>query len=305
MFMSKSTKWLFFGSFLASTLLAYLGAFSLSKFTQRTVFLKEDQNLSEISEAKPSSPAPKPKIKSNSNPSRYINIIVQRSIFDSSKANQLIAEEVKEDGDIVATDLNLTLLATIITTPADYSIALIKEESSDSSMSYGIGFEILGEATITQIEKNKVYFKRKNTDQIEFIEISDKKDEKKKTKGKEKSKGDDSGVEKTGANQYVVDQKVLDEILENPEKLYTQVRVTPHKGSGGNIDGYRMTGIRRNSIFYKLGVKNGDVVHSVNGKALNSMSSAMEAYNSLANAKNFNFDITRRKSKRTFEYEVR
>ena len=128
--------------------------------------------------------------------------------------------------------------------------------------------------------------------------------EKDANKNNKKSK-DDSGIEKTGANQYTVDQSVLDEILENPEKLYTQVRVTPHKDSNGEIDGYRMTGIRRNSIFYKLGIKNGDVVHNVNGKPLTSMSNAMDAYNSLGNARNFSFDITRRKSKRTFEYEVR
>ena len=66
-----------------------------------------------------------------------------------------------------------------------------------------------------------------------------------------------------------------------------------------------MTGIRRKSIFYKLGIKNGDVVHSVNGKPLTSMSSAMDAYNSLQSAKDFSFEVTRRKQKRTFEYDVR
>ena len=103
----------------------------------------------------------------------------------------------------------------------------------------------------------------------------------------------------------MVDQSVLDEILANPEKLYTQVRVTPHKDQDGNIDGYRMTGIRRKSLFYKLGIKNGDIVHSVNGQALNSLSAAMDAYNSLGNSRDFNFDVTRRKNKQTFEYEVR
>ena len=112
--MSTSTKWLFYGSFLASTLIAYLGAFSLSSFTERQLVLNEDEKPSTISEVetKPSKKA-KPR-KRSQNPSRYVKTIVQRSIFDSSKANQ-VQETEEADGDIVATDLNLTLLATIIT----------------------------------------------------------------------------------------------------------------------------------------------------------------------------------------------
>ena len=88
-------------------------------------------------------------------------------------------------------------------------------------------------------------------------------------------------------------------------ELYSQIRVVPHKDSNGEIDGYRLSGIRRRSFFYKLGVKNGDIVHSVNGQSLTSMSSAMDAYNSLSNEQSFSFEITRRNQRQTFEYEIR
>ncbi|MFT5681903.1 MAG: type II secretion system protein C, partial [Myxococcota bacterium] len=110
---------------------------------------------------------------------------------------------------------------------------------------------------------------------------------------------------KTGDNKYTVEQEVIDQIMENPEKLYSQIRVVPHKDSSGEIDGYRVSGVRRKSFFYKLGVKNGDIVHMVNSKPLTSMSSAMDAYNSLADAKSFNFEITRRNQRQTFDYEIR
>ena len=304
--MSTSTKWLLYGSFLASTLIAYLSAFSLSSLTERKLALSEDEQPSTITEAPPQPTAPTANIaKRPTNPSQYVNTIVRRSIFDSSKANQAVVSNT-ENGEVVATDLNLTLLATITANPEEYSIAFIKEDNSGNAMAYGVGFEILGEATVTKIEKSRVYFKKKRSDQIEFIDLSSEQTDSKKDKTtNKKPKDDDSGIEKTGANQYTIDQSVLDEMLENPEKLYTQVRVTPHKDSNGEIDGYRMTGIRRNSVFYKLGIKNGDVVHTVNGKPLTSMSNAMDAYNSLGNAKDFSFDVTRRKSKRTFEYDVR
>ena len=133
--------------------------------------------------------------------------------------------------------------------------------------------------------------------------------EKDKKKGGKKAskKGKDDeedGITKEGPNKFIVDQELIDKVMENPEQLYSQIRATPHK-DGATVDGYRLSGIRRRSLFYKLGIKNGDIVHTVNGTTLDSMSSAMGAYNSLQNDKNFTFEVTRRNKRQTFEYEVR
>jgi type II secretion system protein C len=120
-----------------------------------------------------------------------------------------------------------------------------------------------------------------------------------------RNNGEESGVESVGNNRYVVDSETLEKLMENPEQLYSQIRVVPHKDSNGEVDGYRLSGIRRRSFFYQLGVKNGDIVHSVNGKALTSASAGMEAYNTLADARDFSFELTRRNERQTFDYEVR
>lgn len=306
--MSISTKWFFTGSFAIASLIGYLGGFSVSAFFQRQ--LGEGADLSEInvSEEAQSKPVQNPKRNNspriNAQPERMITSIVRRSIFDSSKADVLPEKPTGEVGEGIMSTLDLTLLATIIAKPEEFSIALIKENNSGVSMTYGVGFQILGEATITKIEKERVYFQRTGSEQLEYIEIGGEKSTT-STVAKKPSKDGEGDVQKVGANKYIVEQAVLDEIIANPEKLYTQVRVTPFKDDSGSIVGYRMTGIRRKSIFYKLGVKNGDIVHSVNGQPLTSLSAAMDAYNSLGNSKNFNFEITRRKNKSTFEYEVR
>jgi len=308
---TSSTKWFAIGSFGLSTVLAYFSGFAGSTFIERQLETEsvapEITAVAENPDANKSSTARKNTAKNRSVSERqYVQSIVNRSIFDSSQAgkkNSSISEPV--EGDSVQSSLQLTLMATIIATPTQYSVALIQDESGGSN-TYGIGYDLIGQATITKIEKNRVYFQRNNSDQIEYIEIGGeeaKSDAPKSTK--KGTAGEDGDVQKVGNNKYIVDQAVLDEILSNPEKLYTQVRVTPHKDQDGNIDGYRMTGIRRKSLFYKLGIKNGDIVHNVNGQPLNSLSAAMDAYNSLGNSRDFNFDVTRRKNKQTFEYEVR
>ena len=303
-----STKWFAIGSFGLSTVLAYVGGFAGSTFVERQ--LSTDSPAPEIvaAENSTSEQGSKPsKLKRRSTPNerQYVQSIVNRSIFDSSQAGAKASSTLEPaEGDSIESSLQLTLLATIIASPDQYSVALIQDESGGSS-TYGVGYDLIGQATITKIEKSRVYFQRNNAEQIEYIEIGGENATSDSPKKKTSESSEDGEIQKVGSNKYVVDQSVLDEILANPEKLYTQVRVTPHKDQDGNIDGYRMTGIRRKSLFYKLGIKNGDIVHSVNGQQLNSLSAAMDAYNSLGNSRDFNFDVTRRKNKQTFEYEVR
>jgi len=90
----------------------------------------------------------------------------------------------------------------------------------------------------------------------------------------------------------------------NPELLGGQIRAEPHQGPDGNIDGYRLSGIEPGSIWDQIGVKNGDIVHSVNGKELTSMSEVMAAY-TFQSAKSFTFEVTRDGQRQTMRYDVR
>lgn len=293
------------------TLVPWTLGYSANQYLKSSVGLQEDEEITEmeidarddVADGKSKTPRRKaPDISE----SAYVKTFIDRSIFDSTKVNQNSepkADLNPEDG--VLSDLEVSLLGTVVAIPPEYSVALIKDNRSNTSAPYGLGDNILNEGHIIGVEQKRVLIQRTNNS-IEYIEIGSGDDEK---SGSSKTKGgkadEEGGVTKDGPNKYIVDQAVLDQLLENPEQLATQVRVIPHKDDGGDIDGYRLSGIRRNSIFYKLGVKNGDIIHNVNGMPLDSMSSAMDAYNSLGSSKNFSFEITRRRQKQNFEYEVR
>lgn len=257
-------------------------------------------------DVRPDAPGPSPSRPSFAGKRTYVDPIVRRNIFDSSKVG---AETTGGDSDSDRkTDLKVVLLATVVAEPDTYSSALIAEEKGkEGAVGYGLGDELLGEATIYRIEQRRVIIKRTDGT-LEYIAMEEGKSFSKEGDsggGKGDGEEDDDGIEKAGDNKFIVDQEVIDAALENPEKLYSQIRAVPHKGADGEIDGYRLSGIRRKSVFHNLGIKNGDVVHSVNGKGLDSMQNAMEAYNSLQNDKNFSFEITRRNQRQTFEYEIR
>jgi len=309
---TSNKRWTIVGMFLGTTLIGWLSAMGLSRVATGYLELPEDAALTDISgtqsaDAGGEDEPPRSRRPSNRRTSKktYIDSIVTRNIFDSSKIGQTGNTEAFT-GDERKSDLKVVLLATIVAEPADFSSALIAEEKGSGAVGYGINDDLLGEGVIAGIEPRRVLIRRSDGS-MEYIAMEEGQSYKKEEKGGRSGAAadDDSGIEKTGDNKYTVDQEVIDQIMENPEKLYSQIRVVPHKDANGEIDGYRVSGVRRKSFFYKLGVKNGDIVHNVNSKPLTSMSSAMDAYNSLADAKSFNFEITRRNQRQTFDYEIR
>ena len=313
-------RWVIGGLFLGVGVVAWLAAIGTGRVLRATLSLPDGAELDAIEVASmvegetDASDKEAPAVrrrggKKKTDKNDYVDAIVKRSIFDSSKVGEATAADVAvldtgEEGR--RSDLKVVLLATIVAEPAEFSSALIAEEKGgDGAIGYGIGDGLLGEATIVRIEQRKVVIRR-DDGTVEFITMEEGKTfEKAKGDGKKKAaKDDDSGVSKEG-DKFVVKQELIDQILENPEQLYSQVRAVPHKGPDGEVDGYRLSGIRRKSVFHKLGIKNGDIVHGVNGQSLTSMSAAMEAFNGLQNEKNFSFDLTRRSNRKTQEYEIR
>lgn len=298
----NSKKWLLSGMYLSAILIGWALAFGGTQYVHRLLILDDldDVQAPGVSENNQVTSTSKNSAPSKSN---YTSIISRRNIFDSTQA-QKPAEKPQnpQEENMTISDIDAQLMGTIVMKPDTASLAMIQLNSNKTIIPYGIGDQLL-DAKIEVIEPEYVWIRRNN--QLEVLRLFGEKNDAGTAAAKPKSKSnDDSGVAKSGKDKYTVDQEVFDELLQNPEKLYTQIRATEHK-KDGEVDGYRVSGIRRKSIFYKLGIKNGDVIHNVNGMPLTNLNEAMKAFESLQSSRDFNFDITRRRKKRTMEYEVR
>ena len=58
----------------------------------------------------------------------------------------------------------------------------------------------------------------------------------------------------------------------------SNLRITKHKSVEGFVDGYRVTGVRRQSVWFKLGFRNGDVVMAYNGLPLTEIDKVRQIY---------------------------
>jgi general secretion pathway protein C len=231
----------------------------------------------------------------------YADIIVRRNIFDSSAVYDPNAAKATDPAGECRSDANVRLLATVVAEVPTYSSALISLGAARDAKAdgYAMGDEVSGEGRIVLIEQKKVCM-----DGGTCICIGT--DAAKPATASSTAKGDgEGGVKKLSDNKYAVDSSLIEDSMNNFESLAGQMRVAPHKGADGQVDGYRLSAIRRGSLFDKLGIKNGDIVHTVNGNALTSTEAAMQVYQSLRNERSFNFEITRRNQRQTLEYEVR
>ena len=72
--------------------------------------------------------------------------------------------------------------------------------------------------------------------------------------------------------------------LPDPSDLFRLVRAVPHKAPDGTVDGFRVSGLRPDSPFARMGFANGDVVHEVAGVELTSVQQGMEMWQAILEA---------------------
>lgn len=116
--------------------------------------------------------------------------------------------------------------------------------------------------------------------------------------------GPDLQVVQVGENAYNIDRTSFEAATSNLGPLLTQARVVPNF-KNGVIDGYKVFAIKPDSLYQKIGLQNGDVIHSINGVKIDSPEKALQLFQSLRTERTFNIDLSRNNEPMTFNYNLR
>jgi general secretion pathway protein C len=227
----------------------------------------------------------------------YIDGILERNLFDQSKIG-VEEEGGPGGGEETVSSLNAKLKGTIVANPAVYSAAFIQVEGQQSAYAYGIGQTVQG-AEILEILVDRVKIRLGGRE--EWLTMGD---DKVLTSTNPSAEGEGGEVTQNGENEFTISRAVLDENLNDLESLSRMGRALLHRGPDGQFDGYRLSAIRRGSLPDQLGIRNGDIVHKVNGMDLNSVQGAMQALQTMQNQSSFKFEVTRRGQPVTLSYAV-
>lgn len=239
----------------------------------------------------------------------YYDIILKSNIFGiSNSSGGGYSGSGSNDGSAPMTSLNIELIGTWQKANGD-SIAIIKNVDTGKANGYRDGdvVDIITDEKVKLlgVDNCKALLDRRSegTETIECkkeIKLAKLPDSygSKNVRGKNE-KGKDDGIKQVGEDQWEIERKMLDELLDDPTTIMNQARVVPQK------DGLRFFGIRPRSVFFKLGLRNGDIVHKINDVELNDVENALGIFGQLKDESEFGIDFTRRGKKRSYAYNVK
>ncbi len=105
-------------------------------------------------------------------------------------------------------------------------------------------------------------------------------------------------IHKISDTQFQVERSAVPQIIQNYAQLAAGLRTRPTK------DGVRLSGIKANSILSTLGMKNGDVLKSINGYDMGDQDKALEAYAKLKTASKLTIVLDRGGSPTTLDIGI-
>ena len=113
------------------------------------------------------------------------------------------------------------------------------------------------------------------------------------------------GVTKVNDFEYHIDRGLLDEKLQDLGALGREARVIPnYDRESGSYKGFKLIGVRPNSLYRNIGIRSGDVILQVNGEEMNSPSKALELFTKLQTSNAISLDIKRRGKVETLTYKI-
>lgn len=187
--------------------------------------------------------------------------------------------------------LNLTLIGTFITDGQE-PYAIIEDKKKQTQDMFLLGDSVFDQASLKKIYQDRVEIERLG--KLEVLKLDEFGGGDGPVPGGIASNGDD----------YVVDEAELDKGLENLPLLLTQARAVPYFKDGRSI-GLRLFAIKTGSLYEKIGLKNGDILKTINGNSLADITQALKLFEQLKQERGINLVLEREKQDREFKYTIR
>ena len=224
-------------------------------------------------------------------PLSYFNMVTDRNLFGSTQKE--IAEQVKgpEVETLEPTSLKIVLLGTV-TGNEKNTLAVIEETAKKRQDLYRVGDSIQN-AIVKMILRGKVVLRVGDRDEILLMEESS---SSKPEKGVQPPQSDNT--EKT----ITVKRSDLDSSLKDINQILSTVRIRPHL-KDGVTDGLVITRMMADSIFTRLGLKNGDIVQEINGNRIENPDHLLSMYNDMRSGSPISIQIIRGGQQQTLNYK--
>ncbi len=228
--------------------------------------------------------------------------ILQRDLFNTQKTPvQPVQKSDVNLENMEETKLNLKLWGTV-TGQSHQSYAVIEDSQKREQNLYRVGDSVQN-ATLKMILRSKVVLSLNGKDEVlamEEIAPSGK-------SGSPRTRTPSIARPETGdvrTQRVSLRRSMIDNAIQDVSKLMTEIQIQPHM-EDGVAAGLSLSNIKPNSIFRRMGLRNGDVLKSVDGQEIQTVDDALRLYQNLKSASDVSVRISRRGQDRNISYNIR
>lgn len=201
--------------------------------------------------------------------------------------------------------LNLILKGIVAVRPMRRALAVIAERGSATEQLYGHGEEISGNVVIREIHPDRVIISRGGVLETLFLEGFQKNVSKPGTAPNEtKAMSSSDYIQPKGDGiNWLVKQDYWGGKLADVAGLAREVGVEVYS-ENSQQRGYRLVAVQNSKLLNTLGLLPGDILLSVNGRAMNSAQEGLTAYQQVKNGGQVTIEIIRNGRRETRVYSV-
>jgi general secretion pathway protein C len=268
-------------------------------------------------------PAPEPP----PHPFAYYQPVITRNLFNSKSIESIKKPEPKEVelDSLKKTQLQLKLWGTVASAGED-SYAVIEVEKERHQNLYRVGDTVAG-AAVKRILREKVVLTVAGKDEI--LEIQ--KPAKPSTMSPIAARGPmpppspfpgpapepapappalealppaDADLSAISKRRITLQRTQIESSMSNISQLMGEAKIEPNI-INGNPDGLLINDVKPNSLFRRMGLRNGDVITGVDGKAIETVDDALKLYENLKTAEGASVEIKRKGQNQTIEYKIK
>lgn len=227
-------------------------------------------------------------------------IITERHLFGGTSqglAEPPPEEIVLDNMPVAVNSLGLKLVGTVVASKPEESSAIIEDRSTRKQEVYQEGDRVK-QALIKRILRHNVVI---NTGRGDEVLTMTPEESTGKTAASERAR---RARRRPAAGRSIrLDREELESQMANLNELMQQVRIRPYM-EGRQPAGFLVSNIKPDSLFSRMGLRNGDVIQGINGETITTPDQAIELYEGLMEGGEIALEIKRGRRRQNLRYEV-
>ncbi len=232
-----------------------------------------------------------------------------RNVFCSDCAPRVAGDPPSASDAVAATRLPLVLLATSLAISPAASTATLRNTASGAEGAFGVGQRVPGAGALEKVSGTYVWIKNDATgatERVELLALAAAPEPPpgpiaSTTPGKAAPWAD--RIRAIDAQTWEVDRELIRELVSAQGKA-GGARLAPTTRDG-KLAGVRVNAVRKDSVASALGLRNGDVIEAIDGKALDSPDALLQMYADLDRASAVQLSVARGGKPLKLGYQLR